>query len=357
MSKKVNNNGRTNWFKYYFHRFWRLTPTYMFCILFVTKLRPFFGAGPIWFAAADTSACSEKWWTNLLYLNNFFELGNKVPKMCMGHTWYLAADMQMFIISSIFLLIAYRYGLRPLVCSVGVTILASIIVTACLAANDDALPMVFPIFRLNMFLQNRQKDIFRIDEYFTPFKDIYIKPYCRISPYVMGMVLGYILYKQFSKEFKLPWKFVAIMWISAIALALTVVYAPYSAIKEDPHVWTTGERAVFWSLKWSIWGLCIVWLIFACHYNYAGLVKNILVAKFWIPLSHINYAAFIIHFDVIQVLVYNIESPIHFTSFTMVTYFLSALVLTYAIAFIIAVMVELPCANLEALAWKKWEKK
>ena len=23
MSKKVNNNGKTNWFKYYFHRFWR----------------------------------------------------------------------------------------------------------------------------------------------------------------------------------------------------------------------------------------------------------------------------------------------------------------------------------------------
>jgi hypothetical protein len=40
-----------------------------------------------------------------------------------------------------------------------------------------------------------------------------------------------------------------------------------------------------------------------------------------------------------------------------VTYFLSALVLTYAIAFIIAVVVELPCANLEALAWKRWENK
>ena len=65
-------------------------------------------------------------------------------------------------------------------------------------------------------------------------------------------------------------KFVVMMWISAIALALTDVYAPYSAVKEDPHVWTTGESALFWSLKWSIWGLCIVWLIFACHYSYAG---------------------------------------------------------------------------------------
>ena len=56
----------------------RLTPVYMFCILFIAKLRPFFGAGPMWFAAADTSACSEHWWTNLLYLNNFLTYGDRM---------------------------------------------------------------------------------------------------------------------------------------------------------------------------------------------------------------------------------------------------------------------------------------
>ena len=40
-----------------------------------------------------------------------------------------------------------------------------------------------------------------------------------------------------------------------------------------------------------------------------------------------------------------------------VTYFLSSLVLAYAVGFMIAVVVELPCANLEALFWRKWEKK
>ena len=52
----------------------RLTPTLMFCVLLVATLRPFFGAGPVWFIAADTSACSENWWTNLLYVNNFVEV-------------------------------------------------------------------------------------------------------------------------------------------------------------------------------------------------------------------------------------------------------------------------------------------
>jgi hypothetical protein len=58
----------------------------MFCILFVEKFQPFFGAGPVWFVAADTSACSENWWTNLLYLNNFLHVGEEGNKVRRLHT-------------------------------------------------------------------------------------------------------------------------------------------------------------------------------------------------------------------------------------------------------------------------------
>ena len=64
------------------------------------------------------------------------------------------------------------------------------------------------------------------------------------------------------------------LWISTIALALTDIYAPYSSVKEDPHIWTVAESAFFWAFKWFIWGLFIVWLIFACQYNYAGEICN-----------------------------------------------------------------------------------
>ena len=45
-----------------------------------------------------------------------------------------------------------------------------------------------------------------------------------------------------------------------------------------------------------------------------------------------------------------------FVLFFQVTYYLSSLVLTYAVSFIITVVVELPCANLEAIVWGMWEK-
>ena len=52
---------------------------------------------------------------------------------------------------------------------------------------------------------------------------------------------------------------------------------------------------------------------------FSGLVKNILSAKFWIPLSRINYAAYILHFAVTKAIIYNIETPIHFDTFTYVS--------------------------------------
>ena len=50
----------------------RLTPTYMFILLFYYKLTGFLGEGPIWYTQQVNPACDKYWWTNLLYINNFY---------------------------------------------------------------------------------------------------------------------------------------------------------------------------------------------------------------------------------------------------------------------------------------------
>ena len=45
----------------------------MFAILFLTKLLPFFGNGPLWFQVREEiGGCSDYWWTNLLYISNLY---------------------------------------------------------------------------------------------------------------------------------------------------------------------------------------------------------------------------------------------------------------------------------------------
>ena len=44
----------------------------MFVILFAVQLKPFVDKGPLWQQHVDNEKCGENWWTNLLYINNFY---------------------------------------------------------------------------------------------------------------------------------------------------------------------------------------------------------------------------------------------------------------------------------------------
>lgn len=68
-----------------------------------TCLFRYFGDGPLWpYEGVEPNDCSA-WWTNLLYVNNFFQMDNK----CVGHAWYLANDMQFYVVVPIFLVLLW----------------------------------------------------------------------------------------------------------------------------------------------------------------------------------------------------------------------------------------------------------
>ena len=63
-------------------------------------------------------------------------------------------------------------------------------------------------------------------------------------------------------------------------------------------------------------------ITFFCPFLNKGLINNILSARFWIPLSRINYSTCIVHIDVINVIVLNIEASMQYTTFTLVCIYL-----------------------------------
>lgn len=64
----------------------RLTPTYMFVLLFYDKLTGFLGDGPTWFRQQTNPACDKYWWSNLLYINNFWPSGLGEEVWCFAST-------------------------------------------------------------------------------------------------------------------------------------------------------------------------------------------------------------------------------------------------------------------------------
>lgn len=92
------------WIVYIVHRVWRLVPTYALIMYLDASLAHYVSSGPYWdYGDSETSEkkmCGAEWWKNLLFINNFTQLTSQ----CMAWTWYLANDMQFYVIAPVFLL-------------------------------------------------------------------------------------------------------------------------------------------------------------------------------------------------------------------------------------------------------------
>ena len=94
------------WMKYYVHRYIRLTAVYAVILLFHASLIKLFATGPqSEYMMMNHESCQADWWKNLLYINNFSFTG----RGCMGQTWYLAVEMQCFIITPLLIWPLWRY--------------------------------------------------------------------------------------------------------------------------------------------------------------------------------------------------------------------------------------------------------
>ncbi|XP_019645931.1 PREDICTED: O-acyltransferase like protein-like [Branchiostoma belcheri] len=81
--------------------------------------------------------CAKNWWYNFLYINNFLDMAT--GKECMVWTWYLANDMQFFVISVPIIWITFRYFLVGMITQV-VLLLASFGATIGLAIHYNLQP-------------------------------------------------------------------------------------------------------------------------------------------------------------------------------------------------------------------------
>ncbi|PSN39094.1 hypothetical protein C0J52_07346 [Blattella germanica] len=108
-----------------------LTPPYALMVLLEATLQRHVSSGPIFNSSVDSIAekCRKNWWTNLLYINNYVE--NKD----MG--WYLAIDMQLFLLSPIVLFPLWKWPMRWSLSLLGVLSLGGLITTFTISFIDE----------------------------------------------------------------------------------------------------------------------------------------------------------------------------------------------------------------------------
>ncbi|XP_060069296.1 nose resistant to fluoxetine protein 6-like, partial [Ylistrum balloti] len=259
MKEMKKNNGKMNWPMFYFHRFWRLTPPYMLVLMISATLTRYMGGdgGPMWSRkGTEQDYCKDTWWTNLLYINNLV----KPEKMCIGWSWYLANDMQFFVISPLMLVpLYYNKFIGFVVC--GIFLLASFIATGLLSvhhgwAASPMEPRVGPE-ATNSYMM-----------------DYYFKPWCRIGPYIVGIMAGYLL-QACNCRFKINKAVNLFCWLVAALVACLIVYGLYDSLTGT--LLSTSVAAFYNTVHRSVWGVCVSWVIFACATGNGGNFLSLLL--------------------------------------------------------------------------------
>ena len=159
------------------NRYIRLLPFYLFVIFAITYITPYLSDGPNYFNITTLNkGCERNSWHNLLYINNIVDYGNNaMNEMCAGHTWYLACDMQFFIITA---------GIEIFLCEFKII---KILVYFGIFVGSIAFQLVKVISENFTYW-----DFYHIEESFSRkfFTEFYMKPHVRIAPYLIGVFFG-----------------------------------------------------------------------------------------------------------------------------------------------------------------------
>ncbi|XP_071156465.1 nose resistant to fluoxetine protein 6-like isoform X2 [Mytilus edulis] len=336
MKEMKKKDGKINWFMFYFHRFWRLTPPYMLVLMVYVSLFPYIGSGPLWKKdGMEVNYCKDAWYYNFFYINNFVNLKD-TSSQCMAWTWYLANDMQFFVISPLIII--------PLFFSKAI---GGIVMFVILLGSWIATGVISKTY-------NMKPSLVAGGDFFSYFDYYYIKPYCRIGPYLVGMFTGYVLYRTNCKC-RINRYINLFVWIVAAGLAIIILYGLYDEI--NGHPMSVNVAALYNTVHRTLWGACVCWVIFACATGNGGYVNTILSWKAFIPLSRLTYCAYLIH-PIIMYYFSNVQKRLlHFSDLTVMYLFLPNMCLSYAAAFIASLAFESPMMGLEKVIFRRGEKK
>ena len=326
MRNMERTGGKFNVVMYYVHRYIRLTPVLAMVIGFVATLYVHLGDGPFWGQTAENGmplTCSKYWWKNLLYINNVYES----DEQCVGQTWYLANDMQMFIASPIVLLPLFFY---PTLGQIWLILLLAfnMFITGYVTVYNDL-----------GFGQGGNQETVR-----------YFVPWCRYGAYLVGVYTGWFLHQRRRRPVKLSLPVVLAGWLSSALVACLIVYGVYEYGTVPASAEQSRSVAVIYAaMNRPVWAMCLAWVVIACVHGYGGFIDTLLSWRFWIPLSRLTYCCYLVSIDT-QVFFYaSLRSVPYFDQTNAVYQFLATLYVVVAVATVFSLAFESPMMALEKI--------
>ncbi|XP_030387186.1 nose resistant to fluoxetine protein 6 [Scaptodrosophila lebanonensis] len=308
--------------KLLFHRYLRLGPLYLIVIGVVDLLFVYIRDVSIYNVHERfDETCAQHWWRNLLFIQNLFP----ITELCVNWSWSLACDMQFFVLATILLFV---YTKRPKVAKtvVAVVLLATI-----------AWSLVIGI---------KTKYEFSFDVVYETGSYIYISPFVRVLPYIVGAIAAWCLV-----EHKLQYNLSEAQerWLWNLSI-LVFFICLYSTFKRDFGYIISISLFV---LGRFIFSVCICWMIVGSARGRGVWWSRLLESKGFQHLNRQSYAIYLLNPLVIAFFYGLTNGSTHADPFILFVITFGFAVIVYLASIVFSLCYELPYTNLSSQLLKR----
>ena len=235
----------------------------------------------------------------MIYLNDLYPWWNqRLGDVCYGHSWYLANDMQYFLLVPLFAIL-YRYsarGRKAAIYLVSACLLTCIITSWVLAIKDDWSPISW---------DGVEGDHYR--------EQGFSRPWTRCSSYMIGILVSYAWYEKKINNPQgkfLPFQ-ANFIWCLGLFLLAISMYGPHTASvniipcnlpvygQQCGSGWSATTKAAVISLLRPTWTIGLALICMLCWNNQGGFIQSFLSSPYWFPLSTLSFCIYLVHYTVL----------------------------------------------------------
>ncbi|KAF5307205.1 hypothetical protein FQR65_LT00721 [Abscondita terminalis] len=319
----------------FLNRYIRLTPCLALVIAFNTSWLYHLGSGPFWdkMAGDEYRNCRKNWWTNLLYINNYYDFRHT----CLLQTWYLGADTQLFLLSLIIMTIIWKFK-KYLKTILGV----------CLAIGFIIPGLINYVYSYDIIVRYYPEPLYRLMLDVVEFRLMYVTAHTNIGGYVVGMIFGYIYYKYKDYNFFTRKSYLVAWWFIVFALPLAIIFAAYP-FYQDYFQYSRAGAAIYTAISRNLFAFCIAMGIFGGTQKIGWFLRSCVV---WAPfqiLGRLTYCVYLVHLSLIRIRVGLGRAPNHITVYYLLLNTLLDLFVAYIFGLFLCLFVEMPTSALQKL--------
>lgn len=104
-------------------------------------------------------------------------------------------------------------------------------------------------------------------------------------------------------------------WLISFTIMAAVIFGNYP-LQQPKSTNTKLDYGLYDALSRVGWALALCYIIFACVHGYGGPINWFLSLQFWLPLSRLSYAIYLIHFPIILMNVLTMKQAPYFNEMT-----------------------------------------